>query len=231
MTTIKGATIKESGLFARTDSWVFDLDNTLYDAESHVFVEVGNRMTEFVASHLKVPEAEAGRLRKHYYHTYGTTLRGLMSEHDVDPAHFLEHVHDIDISVVPPCEITKEYLALLPGRRHVFTNAPRAFAEAMTAQLGIRHLFDGIFAIEDGAYWPKPKIDTYHVFLKKHGVEAARACMFEDLEVNLRPAHELGMSTVWFHGKNVAPEELHHPHTHHKAEKLSDWLLANVSKP
>ncbi|MDE1151885.1 MAG: pyrimidine 5'-nucleotidase [Micavibrio sp.] len=215
-------------LFSRTDSWVFDLDNTLYDAESHVFVEVGNRMTDFVASHLKVPHDEAGRLRKHYYHTYGTTLRGLMSEHEVDPAHFLQHVHDIDISVVPQCDIVKEKLLRLQGRRFVFTNAPRAFAELMLAQLGIRDYFDGVFAIEDAAYWPKPKIDTYHVFLKKHGVDAKRACMFEDLEVNLRPAHELGMSTVWFHGKNVKPEDLNHPHTHHKAERLADWLQENV---
>ena len=218
-------------LFTRTDSWVFDLDNTLYDAESHVFVECGNRMTDFVSRHLKVPDDEAARLRKHYYHTYGTTLRGLMSEHGVDPAAFLEHVHDIDISVVPPCAVTQEYLALLPGKRFVFTNAPRAFAEDMLAQLGIRQLFEGVFAIEDAAYWPKPKIDSYHVFLNKHGIDPKRACMFEDLEVNLRPAHALGMSTVWFHGKDVKPEDLNHPHTHHKAEKLPDWLLANVTKP
>ncbi len=219
-----------TGLLSRTDAWVFDLDNTLYDAETHVFVEVGNRMTDFVQNHLAVPREEAGRLRKHYYKTYGTTLRGLMSEHKVDPHKFLEHVHDIDISVVPPCKVTQDYLAYLPGRRFVFTNAPKAFAEAMTQHLGIRHHFEDIFAIEDAAYWPKPKIDTYHVFLKKHGVDPAKACMFEDLEINLRPAHELGMSTVWFHGKNIAPEDMNHPHVHQKAEKLPDWFLANIQK-
>jgi len=218
-------------LFARTDSWVFDLDNTLYDAESHVFVEVGKRMTDFVENHLKVPPAEAARLRQHYYKTYGTTLRGLMTEHGVDPHYFLEHVHDIDISVVPRCDITLAGLPQLNGTRFIFTNAPRRFAEAMTAQLGIRHLFEDIFAIEDAAYWPKPNIDTYHVFLKKHGVDPTKACMFEDMEVNLRPAHELGMSTVWFHGKNVLPEDLNHPHTHHKAEKLADWLQQHISLP
>jgi putative hydrolase of the HAD superfamily len=215
---------------SHVDSWVFDLDNTLYDADTHVFVEVGARMTDFVASRLNISHPEADAKRKHFFKTYGTTLRGLMSEHDVEPDHFLKHVHDIDITKVPACEITKEYLAHLPGKRFVFTNAPRAFAEAMTAQLGIAHYFDGIFAIEDAAYWPKPRIDTYHVFMKKHGVEPTRACMFEDMEVNLRPAHELGMKTVWFHGSAVKPEDLNHPHTHHKAEKLSDWLVKNVAK-
>ena len=212
------------------DSWVFDLDNTLYDAESHVFVEVGARMTDFVAGHLKIPRDEADKIRRHFFRTYGTTLRGMMTEHGIEPDYFLKHVHDIDLTKVPQCDITKEYLAHLPGKRLVFTNAPRGFAEAMTTQLGIRQYFDDIFAIEDAAYWPKPHLDTYHVFLKKHGVEPKRACMFEDMEVNLRPAHDLGMTTVWFHGKNVKPEDLNHPHTHHKAEKLSDWLVKNVQK-
>lgn len=215
---------------SHVDSWVFDLDNTLYDADTHVFVEVGARMTDFVASHLNISHPEADAKRKHFFKTYGTTLRGMMTEHGIEPDYFLKHVHDIDISKTPVCDITNEYLAHLPGKKFVFTNAPRAFAESMTSQLGLRHHFEGIFAIEDAAYWPKPQIDTYHVFLKKHGVEPTRACMFEDMEVNLRPAHALGMKTVWFHGRNVKPEDLNHPHTHHKAEKLSDWLVKNVSK-
>lgn len=215
---------------AHIDSWVFDLDNTLYDAESHVFVEVGARMTDFVASHLGIPREEADKKRKHFFLTYGTTLRGMMTEHGIEPDYFLKHVHDIDITRTPVCNITQEYLSHLPGKKFVFTNAPRAFAEAMTAQLGIAHHFDGLFAIEDAAYWPKPNPDTYHVFMKKHGVTPSTACMFEDMEVNLRPAHDLGMTTVWFHGKAVKPEDLNHKHTHHKAEKLSDWLVQHVTK-
>lgn len=211
-----------TGRFSHIDSWVFDLDNTLYDAETHVFVEVGKRMTDFVASHLNIPREEADRKRKHFYRTYGTTLRGMMTEHGIPPDHFLKHVHDIDLTVVPQCEITKAGLQKLPGKRFVFTNAPRHFAEAMTAQLGIRECFDGIFAIEDAAYWPKPHLDTYHVFLKKHGVDPKRACMFEDLEINLKPAHDLGMTTVWFHGSQPDPG---HAHVHDKAVKLSDWFV------
>lgn len=219
-----------TGPFSHIDSWVFDLDNTLYDAESHVFVEMGSRMTDYVAAHLNIPREEADLKRKHFFRTYGTTLRGMMTEHGIEPDHFLRQVHDFDVSIVPQCAVTKEYLAHLPGRRFVFTNAPRQFAEAMTAQLGIRHYFDGVFAIEDAAYWPKPHLDTYHVFLKKHGIDPKRACMFEDMEINLKPAHDLGMTTVWFHGKNVSPAELNHPHTHYKSEKLSDWLVKHVEK-
>lgn len=212
------------------DSWVFDLDNTLYDAESHVFVEVGARMTDFVAGHLGISKAEADLKRKHFFKTYGTTLRGLMTEHGVEPDYFLDHVHDIDITQTPVCNITQEYLAHLPGRRFVFTNAPRKFAEAMTQQLGIRHYFETIFAIEDAAYWPKPVPETYNVFLGRHGITPTRACMFEDMEVNLRPAHDLGMTTVWFHGPAVKPEDLNHPHTHYRADKLPDWLVKHVTK-
>lgn len=212
------------------DTWVFDLDNTLYDAEEHVFVEVGKRMTDFVADTLKLPREEADKKRKHFYHTYGTTLRGMMTEHGIEPDFFLHHVHDIDITRVPACGITQEYLGHLPGRKFVFTNAPRHFAVAMVSQLGISAHFDAIFAIEDAEYWPKPHMPTYNAFLAKHGIDPKRACMFEDLEVNLRPAHDLGMSTVWFHGLNVKPEELNHPHTHQKAVKLKDWLVNNVTK-
>jgi putative hydrolase of the HAD superfamily len=216
-----------TGPFSHIDSWVFDLDNTLYDAETHVFVEVGARMTDFVASHLNIPREEADKKRKHFFRTYGTTLRGMMTEHGIEPDAFLKHVHDIDLTVVPQCEITKKCLKQLPGKRFVFTNAPRHFAEAMTAQLGIRDCFEGIFAIEDAAYWPKPHLDTYHVFLKKHGVDPKRACMFEDMEINLKPAHELGMTTVWFHGQTPDPG---HAHVHHKAVKLSEWLETHVEK-
>ena len=213
--------------FRNIDTWVFDLDNTLYDAETHVFVKIGDKMTRFVADLLNLSEDKARELRHHYFRKYGTTLRGLMSEHNLAPGPFLDHVHDVDISVVPQCEITRKSLSQLPGRKFVFTNSPRRFAETMTAHLGLEHHFDGIFTIEDADYWPKPRRETYDIFLKKHGINPKTACMFEDMEVNLSPAHDLGMTTVWFHGKQEAPR---HPHVHHQAEKLSDWLRHTLRK-
>jgi len=211
--------------FSHIKTWVFDLDNTLYDAETELFRLVADRMTDFVAQFLKTDAEEANRLRKHYYRTYGTTLRGLMEEHNLDPAGFLQYVHDIDYKAVTPCTATQNGLAQLSGRKVVFTNAPRHFAEAMLDHLGITQHFDGVFAIEDATYLPKPNIETYHTCLALHGVDPAAACMFEDMEVNLKPAHDLGMTTVWFHGKQTTPPESA-AHIHHKAEKLTHWFDA-----
>jgi putative hydrolase of the HAD superfamily len=212
--------------FRHIDTWIFDLDNTLYDAETQVFTRVADRMTAFVTDLLKVSTEEANILRKDYWKNHGTTLRGLMMEHKVDPLLFLEHTHDFDISDVPQCAIVREYLTHLPGRKIVFTNAPREFATRMTKHLGIDHHFETMFTIEDANYLPKPHLDTYHAFIKKFGIDPKRACMFEDMEVNLKPAADLGMTTVWFHGKNPAE----HPHVHHKHEKLADWLKHTIRK-
>jgi len=218
---------KFSEKFSHIDTWVFDLDNTLYDAEAHVFVECGRRMTDFVARHLGLEHEQAAKIRKDYYLKYGTTLRGLMTEHGVPPDDFLEEVHSIDISPVEVCTLTRDNLSRLPGRKFVFTNAPRGFAERMTEHLCIRNHFDAIFAIEDADYWPKPHMPTYEIFLKKFGIDPTAACMFEDMQVNLKPAHDLGMTTVWFHGSDTPPD---HPHVHHQSEKLSRWISENLHK-
>lgn len=216
--------------FQHINTWVFDLDNTLYDAETGVFVRVGDRMTDFIVDLLKISHEEANVLRKEYWEKYGTSMRGLTVEHNINPNHFLDHVHDIDISDVPQCVITKEYLEHLPGQKIIFTNAPRPFATRMTKHLGIDHHFDHMFTIEDANFLPKPHIDTYHNVIKKFGFDPKNACMFEDMEVNLKPAAELGMTTVWFHGKNKKADEHNHPHIHHKAEKLADWLQHTIKK-
>jgi putative hydrolase of the HAD superfamily len=172
-----------------------------------------------------LPVDEANRVRKHYFQTYGTTLRGLMNEHGVKPDEFLEQVHDFDISPVTPCAITQEYLAHLPGRRIVFTNAPQSFADRMLKHLGIDRHFDAVFAIEHGDYWPKPHAPTYETFFKRHAIEPAAACMFEDMDVNLKTAHDLGMTTVWLHGDG---EPADHTHVHHRAARLPHWLKDTI---
>lgn len=213
--------------FSHINTWVFDLDNTLYDAEKDIFVKIGDRMTDYIVDLLRVSPEEANALRKDYWVKYGTSMRGLMVEHDIDPVLFMDHVHDIDISSVTQCAITKEYLEHLPGKKVIFTNAPRPFATRMTKHLGLDHHFDHMFTIEDALFIPKPHPDPYHAVIKKFQFDPREACMFEDMEVNLKTAADLGMTTVWFHGKNQAPE---HPHIHHKAEKLADWLQHTIKK-
>jgi putative hydrolase of the HAD superfamily len=214
--------------FRHINTWLFDLDNTLYDASTGVFDRIIDRMNLFVSGQLQISTEQASALRKTYWEKYGTTLRGLMEEHQVNPDVFLWYAHDIDISDVPQCAITKEYLAHLPGKKIVFTNSSREFAARMTKQLGIDHLFDGMFSIEDAHYLPKPWVDSYHMLIKKFCFDPQHAVLFEDMAVNLKTAADLGMTTVWIHGNNKNPETHALPHLHHKAETLAAWLKQTV---
>lgn len=206
--------------FSHIDTWVFDLDNTLYDAEPYGFIEMGNRMTAFVAELLNLPLDEANKVRKYYFQKYGTTLRGLMTEHAVEPDVYLEKVHSFDLAPIAPCGVTRDCLEELPGRKLIFTNAPRGFAARMATHLGIDHCIDGIFGVEDSNYIPKPAPETYDLFCKALQVNPKTSCMFEDMEINLRPAHDIGMTTVWLHRRN---EPVAQDHIHHIVEHIPHW--------
>lgn len=216
--------------FRHIDTWVFDLDNTLYDAEAYIFPEMGKRMTQYVMRHLGVPEDVAARMRNEYYQKYGTTLRGLMTEHGVPADTFLKEVHEgIDIAKVAFCPTTAEGVASLTGRKYIFTNAPRHFAEPLLGHLGVIDHLDGIFTVEDADYWPKPDIRPYHKFLQKFDIDPKTACMFEDMQINLKPAHDLGMTTVWLHGQDT--DHRHdHDHVHHAAPRITHWINSTLRK-
>jgi len=216
--------------FEHIDTWVFDLDNTLYDASTGVFDRISDQMTAYVSDLLKLPEQEASALRRHYWKTYGTTLFGLMKEHKVDPHHFLHHAHDVKIDDVAPCGIIKAGLEDLKGRKVVFTNSSRAFAERMTKHLGIRDHFEDIFSIEDGNFLPKPQEEPYLAVLRNFNIKPEKSAMFDDMEVNLKTAAGLGMTTVWIHGDDKTPETHALEHLHHKTEKLADFLREHLPR-
>ena len=152
------------------ESWVFDLDNTLYPAECRLFAQIDLRMAEFIRSLLGVDHAEARRLQKHFYVKYGTTLAGLMAEHDVAPDDFLAHVHDIDRSAVPENPALRRAIEALPGKRHIFTNGSVAHAEKTLARIGLDGLFNDIFDIRAAEWTPKPHLKTYEKFVAATGV-------------------------------------------------------------
>ena len=158
--------------FERTQTWIFDLDNTLYPADCNLFSQVDQRMGEFIARYLGVPFEYARHLQKTYYRQFGTTLSGLMQVHKMDPKAFLDYVHDIDLSVVAEHPDLAKAIAGLPGRKLIFTNGSRAHAERVAGKVGVLHLFDGVFDIVDAAYVPKPVRTCYDEFLKAHGVDA-----------------------------------------------------------
>jgi putative hydrolase of the HAD superfamily len=182
--------------FSHVDTWVFDLDNTLYPHHLNLWQQVDERIREFVAKFLDIGREEAFRVQKDYYRRYGTTMRGLMTEHGLNPDDFLDFVHEIDHSPLTPNPTLGAAIEALPGRKLILTNGTRKHADAVIRRLAIHHHFEDVFDIVAADLEPKPQPQTYDRFLKAHGVDPASAAMFEDLARNLAVPHALGMTTV-----------------------------------
>lgn len=179
------------------DTWIFDLDNTLYPPECDLFAQIDVRMTGFIANMLGVDRQEAFTVQKRYFRDHGTTLRGLMDNHGIVPEDFLSYVHDIDVTAVDPNPDLARALADLPGRRLVFTNGSVPHAQRVMERLGISHLIEDVFDIAAADYHPKPRHQTYRRFVSYYGINPKTSAMFEDMVRNLVPAADLGMTTVW----------------------------------
>ncbi len=211
--------------FAGIETWIFDLDNTLYPASCNLFDQIHRRMGEFIAELLGVELDEAKRLQKIYFREHGTTLRGLMNVHNIDPTRFLDHVHRIDLAPIPPDAALGAALAALPGRKLVFTNGTVRHAENILAHLGIEGHFAGIFDIAACGYVPKPDPAGYDALVRRFAIVPARAAMIEDMAKNLAPAAALGMTTVWLRGTiDWAREGAEAAYVHHVAEALTPFL-------
>lgn len=226
------------GAFDHVDTWIFDLDNTLYPAACNLFAQVDHRMGAYIAKYLGVPYAHARHLQKAYYRQFGTTLSGLMKVHKLAPEPFLEYVHDIDLSVLPEQPELAAEIEKLPGRRLIFTNGSRKHAENVAAKIGVLHLFEDICDISACAFVPKPERDAFDRMIQLHGVSATTAAMFEDMPHNLEAPHALGMTTVL-----VKSDYMDHPaqlkirhwqelpsHVHHMTDDLRDFLAGTVLK-
>jgi putative hydrolase of the HAD superfamily len=182
--------------FRRVKTWVFDLDNTLYPHHLNLWQQVDERIRDYIAGFLEIPHAEAFRVQKDYYKRYGTSMRGLMTEHGMAPDDFLDFVHQIDHSPLQANPELGQAITKLRGRKLILTNGTRRHAQAVLARLGLEHHFDDVFDIVAAALEPKPSPQTYARFLATHVVDPARAAMFEDLARNLVVPHGLGMTTV-----------------------------------
>ena len=182
--------------FAHVDTWVFDLDNTLYPHHVNLWQQVDARIGEFIATFLKISAEQARVLQKDYYKRYGTSMRGMMTEHGMNPDDYLAFVHRIDHSPLEPNPVLGAAIDRLPGRKLILTNGTRAHADAVMRRLDIHTHFEDVFDIIAAELEPKPLPQTYDKFLALHGVDPARAAMFEDLARNLEVPHALGMTTV-----------------------------------
>lgn len=182
--------------FTGVNAWIFDLDNTLYPRQTNLFQQVDARIRAYVQKLLNVSEEEAHRIQKNYYRDHGTTLRGLMLRHNVDPDEFLEFVHDIDHTSVAPDPALGRAVQRLPGRKFIFTNGSKIHAEKVAARLGVTEHFEAIFDIAAAKLLPKPEAATYDLFVRHFAITPERSAMFEDLARNLKTPKALGMRTV-----------------------------------
>ncbi len=205
------------------DTWLFDLDNTLYPEESGFMTQVEAKMTEFVEQVTGLPHPEAYALQKKYYAEHGLTLTGLIKHHGADPKDFFALHHDLSLEALVEDTDLLVTLARLPGRRFVFTNADDKHAERVMAKLGLTHLFDEVFHIHSFGYAPKPDPQGFQRMIDAHGLDPRATAFFEDSERNLKPAKDLDMTTVLVGPRALASQA---PFIDYKTHKLAPFLQA-----
>jgi len=186
-----------SSLQSQTDTWIFDLDNTLYSADSGIFQQVHDLMGKFVSSHLNINIEEAKKIQRKYYKQHGTTLRGMMDNHGVDPDHFLTEVHKLDYSIVGPNYKLNDELKKLSGRKIIYTNANMQHALSVLDRLELSNFFDEIYDIKMANYIPKPELTPYEQIITKYEINPEKSSMFDDIAKNLVPAKKVGFTSVW----------------------------------
>jgi putative hydrolase of the HAD superfamily len=195
-TVANGEAMPLAETLSHADTWVFDLDNTLYPPSCDLWPKIDQRITLYLAYLFGLDGMSSRALQKYYYERYGTTLRGLMEEYGIGPNDFLDFTHDIDRSSLLPDLALASAITALSGRKLILTNGSREHALRTAGALGLEAMFEDIFDIADADFVPKPAAATYERFFERHGVDPARAVMFEDLAINLIIPHEKGMRTV-----------------------------------
>jgi putative hydrolase of the HAD superfamily len=214
------------------ETWIFDLDNTLYPARCNLFAEAEARMADFIVAELGFSHAEAHELRRRFFLDHGTTLRGLMLEHAIEPKRFLDYVHAIDLTPVPPDPALVAAIAALPGRKLVFTNGTEDYAERVIARIGLTGHFLAIHDVIACDYLPKPDPSGYGLLIRRHDIDPARALMVEDMARNLAPAAALGMTTAWVRtDRDSARRGAEGDYIHHVVDDLAPWLAGAMRRP
>lgn len=206
-------------------NWIFDLDNTLYPAQANLFALVDVRMREYIMTLLGCDEAEAHRVQKDYFYGHGTTLAGLMADHQVDPHQYLDFVHDIEMDVLERNETLIAGLARLPGRKLIFTNADAPYAARVLGRIGLGESFEAVHDIHATGFRPKPDPHAYQGLCDAYGIDPAESLFVEDLARNLGPAKAIGMTTVWVdNGSEQAPGERDLSYIDYTTTDIGHWL-------
>lgn len=207
--------------FAHVDTWLFDLDDTLYPEESGIMDLIRERITGFVMRITGLDAEEARIVQRGWFEAHGASLPGLLRGHDVSVEEFLIDIHDVPLDGIRPDPRLRAALARLPGRRFVFTNGSSGHAERVLEKLEIADLFGDVFHIESGDLIPKPDPRTFEAIVTRFDVDPTRTAFFEDTPRNLKPAADLGMTTVLIGPHALASQA---PFVHHRAEHLTPFL-------
>ena len=186
--------------------WFFDLDNTLYCANSGIFDQIHKKMSEFISTNLNVSLEKAKLLQKKYFVENGTTLYGLMLNHNINPEKFLDYVHDIDFSIVKPDNELNDLIKKIPEKKIIFTNANISYVKKILKNLNLENIFDDIYDIEKMDYLPKPNLKTYKKLISTYNFDVKKAILFDDIPQNLLPAADLGLKTVHVYNKKLDKE-------------------------
>lgn len=211
--------------FAHIRDWIFDLDNCLYPASTGLFELIDQRMGAYIQRLLGCDPAEARRVQKAHFHAHGTTLAGLMKEHDVDPTDFLDDVHAIALDRVPCDQRLARLLPRLPGRRFVFTNGDAAYARRVLAKIGLEDYFDDLHDIHASSYRPKPDPHGYALLCDRFAIDPAHALLADDMAQNLAPAKALGMTTIWVdNGSERGNHAYDEAIVDHRIGDVGEWL-------
>jgi putative hydrolase of the HAD superfamily len=210
---------------AYVESWIFDLDNSLYPASCDLFALIDVRMGDYIQRLLGVDAVEARRVQKSYFHAHGTTLAGLMASHGIEPRDFLEFVHDVDLARLVADPDLLATLDRLPGRKFVFTNASEDYARRVLDRLGLANAFDGMHDIHAMNYVPKPDPSAYAAICERHSIDPARALFADDMVRNLEPAKALGMTTLWIdNGSEQGPMVAEQDFVDYRSGDIAQWL-------
>ena len=210
--------------FAHIDTWIFDLDLTLYGPEANIMAQVRDRIALFVEKHFNIGSDEAHKIRHTYWKKYGTTLGGLMAENKVEPNGYLDFVHDVDMDLLRPDADLRRQITSLPGRKIIFTNADAPYAERVLAARGLDNLFEDIFDIHRMQHLPKPAAASYDSLCAQLDINPARALFVEDSAHNLVPAKVLGMTTIWVNHGTEAVSSNTEEFVDQEIADLNDWL-------
>ena len=211
--------------FSHVRDWIFDLDNCLYPASTGLFALIDERMGAYIQRLLNCDPTEARRVQKDHFHTHGTTLAGLMRNHDVDPHEFLEDVHAIPLDCVRPDERLGQALDRLPGRRLVFTNGDAPYARRVLEAIGVHDRFHDLHDIHASELRPKPDPHGYELLCERFGIDPRHALLVDDMAQNLRPAKILGMTTVWVdNGSERGSHGAEDSFIDHRITDVGEWL-------